>query len=422
MRGQSTSGSEGSAVPGPAPEFPARRRRRWRSTLVVAALVMVLAAGLAVAALRFVGPSPAASGPRQPIRLGMLLPLTGDSMTSGRAMRVAAEMAVARENDAGGVRGRPIELIVLDDACDPETAVAGANTLVNQGVVVSVGGYCSFATLPTLPIFRAAGIPMIAPSANSDDLLKPRYDSVFLLNGTGSREAVAALTWMHQLGGRRAALIDDGTSYSANIATVAADRLRSGKAPAGMSLALRLSVTQGAQQFTRAARSVRASGTDVVYYTGYTAEAGRLTRDLRAAGYRGLIMVADGCADPAISSFAEGKAQGVYLTSPPLAADLPLPAWWTGEYRRRAGTAPGPYTVQAYDAVTIAVDALRRAGPDAGGADVAAAIAATHDLPLLTGTAAFEPDHTLAGFAFGLRRFNGHAFVPVALDAGGRPG
>jgi branched-chain amino acid transport system substrate-binding protein len=360
-------------------------------------------------------PSAKKPGVRPPIRLGLLLPLSGDSRTSGEAMRVASQMAADRENANGGAHGRPIELVILDDACDPQTAVVAANTLAAGRMAVSVGGYCSSATLPTLPILRAAGIPMILPAANSDDLLKPGYDSVFLLNGTGGREAAAALEWMRQLGGHRVALVDDGTSYSADIADVAADRLRSGARTAGLSLALRLRVTQGAKQFTRAAASVRVSRADAVYFTGYTAEAGRLTRDLRGAGYRGLIMVADGCADPALSTFAEGRTEGVYATTPPLAQDLSLPSWWTAEYRDRAGTAPGPFTVQAYDSVTIAVDALRRAPPGADGPTIARAIAATKGLPLLSGTGAFGPDRTLAGFTFTLRQFRSGRFVPVRI-------
>lgn len=370
------------------------------------------------------GVSPRPQPVEQPIRLGLLLPLSGDSRTSGEAMRVAAEMAVDRQNAGGGVHGRRIELVTLDDACDPQTAVIAANELVARQVAVSVGGYCSSATLPTLPILRAARIPMILPAANSQDLLKPGYDSVFLLNGTGSREAVAALTWMRQLDAHRVALIDDGTSYSANITDVAAERLRTGAGPSGLSLALKLQITQGAQQFTRAAASVRSSGADVVYFTGYTAEAGRLTRDLRGAGYRGLIMVADGCADPALSTFAEGRAEGVYATTPPLAEDLPLPSWWSAEYRRRAGSAPGPYTVQAYDSATIAIDALRRAAADADGDSIARSISATQGLPLLTGTAAFDPDHTLSGFAFTLRQFRSGGFVLTRFGdapAGTRP-
>ena len=399
-----------------APDAPGRRLlprtgRGWRMAAIGIPVLVALAAGTFYG----LGRAPATPQAAEPIRLGLLLPLSGDSRASGEAMRIASQMAVDKANSSGGVRGHRVELVTLDDACDPQTAVITANQLVSRRVSVSVGGYCSSATLPTLPILHAARIPMILPAANSDDLLKPGYDSVFLLNGTGGREAVAALAWMRQLGARRLALVDDGTSYSANIADVAADRLQTGAGPAGLSLGLRLRITQGAGHFTRATTSVLASHADVVYYTGYTAEAGRLTRDLRDAGYRGLIMIADGCVDPALVGFANGRAEGVYATTPPLAQDLQLPSWWTEEYRRRAGTAPAPYTVQAYDAVTIAVDALRRAGPDAGGDAIARTIRSGRGLQLLSGPGGFEPDHTLTNFEFTLRQVRDGRFALVRM-------
>jgi branched-chain amino acid transport system substrate-binding protein len=406
------SGRRFTDAPGRRGLLAGRPHRSWKLTAIGVPVAVLLAAGTVYG---FNGSSAERETVPQPIRLGMLLPLSGDSGTTGEAMRVAAQMAVDRENADGGVRGQRIELVILDDACDPQTAVIAANKLVASRVAVSVGGYCSSATLPTLPILYDAGIPMILPAANSQDLLKPGYESVFLLNGTGGREAVAAVSWMHQLGGHRVALVDDGTSYSANITQVAADILHGGNRPAGLSLALQLRITQGARQFARAAASVLASSSDVVYFTGYTAEAGRLTRDLRRAGYRGLVMVADGCADPALTAFAEDTAEGVYATTPPLAEDLALPSWWTSQYRQRAGTLPGPYTVQAYDAVTIAVDALRRTADGTRGPDLAQAISATKGLRLLSGTGAFDADHTLAGFSFTLRRIRSGKFVLVRI-------
>src|SRR5690349_14307969 len=92
------------------------------------------------------------------IKLGALLPMTGRSSPSGTGMADAARMAVAEANAAGGVLGRKVELTIGDDACDPGSAVEQANLLIRKGVMVSVGGYCSSATVPTLKIFHGAGV------------------------------------------------------------------------------------------------------------------------------------------------------------------------------------------------------------------------------------------------------------------------
>src|SRR5689334_18691959 len=102
-----------------------------------------------------------------PIVLGMLTPLSGSSAAIGPYMKNGAQMAIDEINGAGGVIGRKLELKVEDDACDAKSSAAAANKLVTAGVNISVGGYCSGATLPTLPIFENAKIPMIIPAANS---------------------------------------------------------------------------------------------------------------------------------------------------------------------------------------------------------------------------------------------------------------
>ncbi|MEP6799023.1 MAG: ABC transporter substrate-binding protein, partial [Lapillicoccus sp.] len=97
-----------------------------------------------------------------PIKLGMVVPISGSSAPTGAYMKNGAQLAVDEINAAGGVlKGRKLELLVEDEACDAQQAVASANKVVSAGVVVSVGGYCSGATLPTLPIFQKANVPMI---------------------------------------------------------------------------------------------------------------------------------------------------------------------------------------------------------------------------------------------------------------------
>ena len=155
-----------------------------------------------------------------PIKVGMVVPTSGSSAPTGAYMQNGAQMAIDEINDAGGVLdGQKLELLVEDGACDAQQAVAGANKLVSSGVKISVGGYCSGATLPTLPIFQKAGIPMIIPAANSQDLVNQGLENVFLINGTGLQQSSAALEFMKKQGYATAALVDDNTSYSKDITT-----------------------------------------------------------------------------------------------------------------------------------------------------------------------------------------------------------
>jgi len=354
--------------------------------------------------------------PPPPVRLGALVPLTGSSAPIGTSMVPAYRMAVDEANRAGGVLGRRVELVTGDDACDPAAAVSHAREMVADDIAVSVGGLCSAATVPTLKVFHDAGIPMIIPGSNSTELLAPRYDSVFLLAGTTAIEAQRAVSWMRPLGSRRLVLVDDGTSFATTIAggaAAAAARQRNGE----LTVAAQLTLSQGASGYPRIVEAVQAAHADMVFFTGYAAEAATLIRDLRTAGYTGKIMLSDGGVDPALfTALDPARAEGVYGLSLPLPQFEPKATAWSASYKKITGTAPGPFTMQAYDAVKLALDAIRRAG-SLDHAKVRAAIVATapSDVTLLSGPSTFQADGTQQPSTFVPLIVHDGAFTPAPV-------
>ena len=82
-----------------------------------------------------------------PIRIGIIIPLTGATSQFGATMSQAAQIAVAEINAAGGVRGRKVEVIIEDDQSNPEAAVRAARKLIDVDRVVAIGGsYASAVT------------------------------------------------------------------------------------------------------------------------------------------------------------------------------------------------------------------------------------------------------------------------------------
>ncbi|MEU7825866.1 branched-chain amino acid ABC transporter substrate-binding protein [Catellatospora sp. NPDC049133] len=347
------------------------------------------------------------------IRLGALVPLTGDNAPTGQRLLEAFQIAVKDVNDAGGVLGRKIELAVGDDACDPGTAVVKANEMIGRDITVSVGGGCSVAAVPTLKVFRTAGIPMIIPAANSTDLLAPGYDSVFLLAGTTTIEADRAVDAMEKLGRRRLLVIDDGTSFPQTMAAAAVASVEKDGGP--LTLAGQMKVSQGATSYPRVLEKVKEVDADLVFFTGYYPEAGRMIRDLRDGGYRDTIMLSDAGTDPTLFDVLDDKqAEGVYGITLPLAQFEPKADAWAAKYRASYGHEPGPFTMQGYDAVRLAANAIQRAGTTDREA-VRKAIADTKpgDIELLSGPAQFSANGTQPNPTFVLLQIKNGAFTLV---------
>jgi len=332
-----------------------------------------------------------------PILLGMITPLSGSSAAIGPYMKNGAQLAIDEINAKGGVDGRKLELRVEDGACDAKTATAAANKLVTQKISVSVGGYCSGATLPTLPIFDKAGVPMLIPAANSNELVAQKLPKVFLINGTGTQQADAAMKYMTKVGAKKVALMDDNTSYSKDIADLTAKLLGSGQGP---TLAGRDSVTPGESDYSANVNTVLKTNPDFIYWTGYYQEGGLIIRQLRQAGYKGQVMVADGSVDAKLAEIAGGtNAEGVTATMTQTPDTIPGAETWISDYKAKFNAEPGPYSTQSYDAVRVAAEAITKAGSTDGDA-VTKALEAIDGFQIFSGPLKFTPEHTLSSGGF----------------------
>ena len=123
-------------------------RRRWLGLGATAA--GAIGAGMLVPA-----PWRAAFGQAKPFKFGTLQPLSGTAAAGGKTALVGVQMAVDRINKAGGLMGRPIELIVADYESKPDVGRRKAEKLVLEDKIdVHVGGYLSNVCLACMPVYE----------------------------------------------------------------------------------------------------------------------------------------------------------------------------------------------------------------------------------------------------------------------------
>lgn len=329
-----------------------------------------------------------------PIKLGMLAPFSGSEAAFGDYMKNGAELAINEINDDGGVNGRQLELVVEDDACDATTAVDAAQKLVTAGVEASVGGYCSGSTLPTLPVFADADIPMVIPAANSNAIVG---QGAFMINGTGAQQAEAAVTYANELGVTTVAAINDQTDYSKDLS----DTFIADASDDGFEVVLDGAVNPDDKDFSANVKAVVDADPEYVYWTGYYQAGGLLVRQLREAGFDGVILVGDGTVDAQFAEIAgDGFTDDVYGTFTKTPDMLEGADDWITAYEEiSGGDGPGPYSIQAYDAVRVVAEGMGAAG-STDGAAVNDAIAEIDGLELSSGPLKFTDEGTLSGGGF----------------------
>jgi branched-chain amino acid transport system substrate-binding protein len=171
------------------------------------------------------------------------------------------------------------------------------------------------------------------------------------------------------------------------------------------------SVTAGESDYSGAVNAVLNAQADFVYWTGYYQEGGLIIKQLKAAGYAGKIMVADGSVDPQLIQIAgQQNAQGVFATMTQTPQTIPGGESWIKSYQDEFGSAPGPYSTQAYDAVRVAAEAVRIAGSTDGDA-VIKALEKIDGFTIFSGSLKFTPEHTLSEGGFDILVVQGDDFA-----------
>jgi branched-chain amino acid transport system substrate-binding protein len=147
------------------------------------------------------------------IRLGMSSPLSGPTGAYGRQMKEGIEACFARVNAAGGVHGRRLELVALDDGYETGPAVANAKRLIEQEKVFALMGfYGSSPTAAVLPVLDASGVPLIGTISGAEALRKPVNRHMFHLRASYGDETAAIVKNLTTVGLTRVAVLyqDDG--------------------------------------------------------------------------------------------------------------------------------------------------------------------------------------------------------------------
>ena len=105
------------------------------------------------------------------VRIGALVPLTRPGwVEAGRQLLAGLELAVCEVNNAGGIIGRPLELVVRDTAADPQKAVAAVDEFARLGVAALAGEYHSVVARAAAARADAVGLPFLCSSAVLDAL------------------------------------------------------------------------------------------------------------------------------------------------------------------------------------------------------------------------------------------------------------
>ena len=235
---------------------------RWnRRTTLPALLAGALAAALSTASARAA----------DPVKVGLSLALTGGVASNGKMLLAALELWRDDVNAAGGLLGRPVELVYYDDQSNPNTVPGIYTKLMNVDKVDALlGPYATNMTAPAMPVIMQANrttISMMAIGVNNH-FKYPRYFSMVSVGQSGPgafSEGFFALAKEQQPRPQTVAII----AADAEFAKTAADAARDNAKAAGFNVIHDKSYPPATTDFAPVMRAVQAANADIVYVAAY---------------------------------------------------------------------------------------------------------------------------------------------------------
>ncbi len=309
-------------------------------------------------------PSPSEAEPagRSAVRIGALVPLTPPGwVEAGRHLLAGLELAARDVNDAGGIAGRPLELVVADTAADPQRAVTAVDELAHLGVAALAGEYHSVVARAAAARADALGLPFLCSSAVLDALTEQPTDWVARLAPAQSHGWQIYADFLLRAGHSRIAVAAEPSVYWASGARILRDYL----APRGgtvIELDLRALSPEAV-----CGELVGNRATALLLLVGYPEPAVSIVRAVRRDHRLAEVMIGAPAGQPEFAAWAtslgdDGAAIPFLRYLPERLS--PLGARVETALRERLAEAPSFVAFEGYDTIAVLADVLRSKGAD----------------------------------------------------------
>lgn len=331
----------------------------------------------------------------EPWRVAGGFALTGAESSLDVPAANGAQLAVDQINAAGGVLGRPINLIVHDSQYDMAVTAQTATQFVEEDKVEAFVGYTDTdSVLASAPTFQAAGIPYITVGATSPKIPSQTGDMVFLAAfGDNVQAAAGAEYAMANFGDTAYLLSDIGIEYTTLLGQYFKDAFTHG----GGTIVLEDTYADDATDFSAQITKIKAlpEQPDFYYIAAMPYNVGPVVKQFRDAGLTGPIVGGDGYDTPDLVTVAGAAAENVFFTThalmDPVGGTEGIKQFII-DYTAAMGHAPeNAFAALGYDSVRLLADAITRAG-GTDGQSLKGALQTTTAFPGITGSITFTPE------------------------------
>jgi branched-chain amino acid transport system substrate-binding protein len=319
----------------------------FRAKVLFATLPMLLAAS--------------SSSFAETIKIGAVIPMTGPVAEDGAAVLKGAKLAVKLFNDAGGLNGDKIELLVEDGACIPAQSVAGAEKLVSANKVIALAGaFCSSSTGATMDVALRYKVPMVAGISTAPNLTERGNRYLFRIQATSQMLADAFAPKMMEIaGGKKVAFLVVNDDWGRSIAQYYKASLERGGAEAVTTQIFDTNETDLFSYIT----NIKRAEPDAIMMAANTQNAVTLTEQLRQMNVKSKLFAEGSFTAKSYYDAVGKKGDGIdglmaYVPN----FDNPVNKTFVDMYKEAYGELPNNNASAGFEELTIITNAIKTAG------------------------------------------------------------
>src|SRR5215217_7217939 len=336
-------------------------------------------------------PAETGSPDRSTIKIGYFGDLTGPTFNFGQSAINGVLMVADEVNQAGGINGRRIDVVIEDDRGSPEEAARLTAKLIDKDKVIAIiAGGTSGNSLAAAPKAQSSHIPFISPSSTDPAVTKTGnyiFRACFVDSFQG--EVIARFAANTLKAQKAAILFDFNSPYGRGLT----DYFKLSFGRLGGTIVSEQTYTQGDADFKGQLSTIRSAEPDVIYIPGYYGDVALVVKQARMMGLTQPLLGGDGWDAPELWQLGGDALNGAYISTH-YSVDDPSAAIQTfvDLYKQRYGNlSPDAHAALAYDAARILFDALARMGTTDGD-KLRDALAQTKNFNGVTGVISMDAD------------------------------
>ena len=300
----------------------------------------------------------------EPIFIGLSAPITGNYAEYGNNWKKAMDIAVERINQRGGIKGRPLQLVVEDSKSDPKDSAQIAQKFVSDSrIVAELGDFTSTACMAAQPIYDRAGMVQLSPTASHPEFA-PKSQWSFGIVGTQAEEGAFMATYtVEKMGKKKIAVL-----YINNDWGIAAQEnyVRKAKELGAQVVAVE-SFFDRDKDFTGVLTKLRGSKPDALYIPAMYNEGALIEKQREKLGWNDVAVFGPGSLySPKLLEIGGGAVEGLHTSTIFMESD-PRPEvqeFIKAFKARNNNVSPNMFAAVAYDAMMILANAIEKGGPD----------------------------------------------------------